>query len=290
MLSKILVATEASETSRGLIECLDGLRRVGSQRAVLAHVVNVREAGGLYLYLRRLTEPVLERQKSSLEKAGFQVETEIPLGVPFVELNRIAAEQSCSVIVVGSLGESLVKEAVLGSTAASVLQNAVVPVLLIRMEIVESDDGRRCRAVCSDMFSHILFPTDFSETAARAFQYLEHVVAETKSAVTLLHVQDQARIDPHLKPRLEEFNEIDRDRLERLRRTLLEKGAPSVEIEIPSGSPTGMILERARRGLYSLIVMGSQGRGYLSEIFLGSVAHNIARRAPLPVLFVPALH
>ena len=46
MLSKIRVATEASETSRGLIECLDGLRRVGSQRAVLAHVVNVRDDPG----------------------------------------------------------------------------------------------------------------------------------------------------------------------------------------------------------------------------------------------------
>jgi nucleotide-binding universal stress UspA family protein len=35
--------------------------------------------------------------------------------------------------------------------------------------------------------------------------------------------------------------------------------------------------------------MGSQGRGFIHEVFLGSVANNIARLAPLPVIFVPAI-
>jgi len=35
-------------------------------------------------------------------------------------------------------------------------------------------------------------------------------------------------------------------------------------------------------------VMGSQGRGFVSESFLGSVSHQVARRSPAPVLLIPA--
>ncbi len=46
MLSKVLVATDASESSHGVIECIDGLRRVGCQRVVLVHAVSVcRDSG-----------------------------------------------------------------------------------------------------------------------------------------------------------------------------------------------------------------------------------------------------
>jgi nucleotide-binding universal stress UspA family protein len=33
--------------------------------------------------------------------------------------------------------------------------------------------------------------------------------------------------------------------------------------------------------------MGTQGKGFIKELFLGSVAHNVARLAPCPVLLVP---
>jgi len=36
-------------------------------------------------------------------------------------------------------------------------------------------------------------------------------------------------------------------------------------------------------------VMGSQGRGFIGEVFLGSVSHQVVRRAPVPVLLVPTL-
>ena len=46
------------------------------------------------------------------------------------------------------------------------------------------------------------------------------------------------------------------------------------------------ILERARTGKADLIVMTTHGRGPLSRFGLGSVADELIRRAPMPVLLV----
>ena len=289
MLSHVIVTTDGSEASERMLECVKALRRVGSREVVLIHVFDVRDVNGLYETLRKSMLPKLERQRNSLQEAGFKVDIETPLGVVYYEVNKLGRRHGSSLVVVGAHGESLVKELLLGSTAHSILQNAVLPVLLVRLEITEGNSGKRCRAICGDLFRHVLFPTDFSDNAQHAFLYLEHIVRETKSQVTLLHVQDQAKIERHLKHRLEEFNQIDAERLEGMRLRLEQCGAASVEVEIPYGSPTKIILERARANRFSLILMGSQGRGFIHQVFLGSVANNIARLAPLPVLFVPAV-
>lgn len=287
MLAGILIATDASEASDRVLECVKGLRAVGSREALLVHVVDVRDVGGLYRRLREAVLPKLEAQQKLLQEAGFRTSIEIPLGIPFYEINKLVEQRSCSLIVTGSHGASLLKELWLGSTVDSILHNARVPVLLVRVEILEEGGEKRCRAACGAPFTHILFPTDFSDTAERAFLYLEHVVRQAKSAVTLLHVQDQAKLGKYLKDQLEEFNRIDAGRLERMRERLLTCGARSVALDIPYGSPIGILLQRARAADFSLILMGTQGRGFIPDIFLGSVAHNVARYAPLPVLFVP---
>ncbi|BCU06400.1 universal stress protein [Allochromatium tepidum] len=71
----------------------------------------------------------------------------------------------------------------------------------------------------------------------------------------------------------------------RLRRTLR---AAEIGIEIAYGAPVTEILRVIREQGARLVVMGSQGRGFIEEIFLGSVSHNVARHSPAAVLLVPA--
>ena len=81
---------------------------------------------------------------------------------------------------------------------------------------------------------------------------------------------------------------IDSERLERRRERLLQLGAASVETLVDRGHPALKIIERAKESGRTLILMGTQGKGFVEELFLGGVAHNVARRAPLAVLFVRA--
>lgn len=64
--------------------------------------------------------------------------------------------------------------------------------------------------------------------------------------------------------------------------TLPESGLPPV-LEVASGEPAVVILERAAADHVDLVVLGRRGRG-LSELLLGSVADQVVRRSPRPVL------
>jgi nucleotide-binding universal stress UspA family protein len=75
--------------------------------------------------------------------------------------------------------------------------------------------------------------------------------------------------------------------LEQWQRRFTQAGPTQVEAVYDPGHPLPAILEILKNQDISLIVMGTQGRGFIQEIFLGSVAHNICRLAPCPVLLFP---
>jgi len=57
------------------------------------------------------------------------------------------------------------------------------------------------------------------------------------------------------------------------------------DLLVRHGDPGGHILEEARGG-YELVVLGTHGRTGLQHVLLGSVAEQVVRRAPCPVLVV----
>jgi nucleotide-binding universal stress UspA family protein len=240
--------------------------------------------------MKNFVEPLLKEKEKQLEAMGFRTRLEIPLGSPVFEINRVAKGMDASVIVAGTHGESLAKEFFIGSVVHRLLQLAERPVLLIPITIFEGEGGeKRCDVLCGDFFRHPMFATDFSEPAGRAFHYLEHIVAYTRPLeVTLFHVQDQGRIHPHLSHRLDEFNRIDHERLEELEGRLKNRGDNKVHKEVEFGRPGPLIVEKIRKGDYSMLVIASQGRGYMAEAFLGRVANHVVHRSTIPVLVVPA--
>jgi nucleotide-binding universal stress UspA family protein len=106
--------------------------------------------------------------------------------------------------------------------------------------------------------------------------------------LTLLHVQDEARITKHLEHKLDEFNRIDTARLERLGLEFRQVHPEThVNLMLEYGNPKQLITQFIRNGDVSLAVMGSQGRGYISEFFLGSVSLRVARQADSNLLIIP---
>ena len=106
--------------------------------------------------------------------------------------------------------------------------------------------------------------------------------------ITLFHIQDKNRIDPDKLARLDEFNESDRHRLQSLVSVLQTAGAGEVDIKLSLGSPSAEVIHFVKEQNVSLTIMGSQGRGFIQEVFLGSVSNNVARHSSASVLLIPA--
>ena len=289
MFRNILVATDLSQASDRVICTLGGLKVLGAREVLLIHCFNIRDVGSLAERLMEQARPEFERQKKVLENQGFKVAAKMVLGLPHIEINRQADEHDCSLIVVGSHGQTMAGQIMLGGVASAVIHSATRPVLILRLRLKDESGQAICEEAVCDPLEHVLFPTDFSDNAEHAFSYVQKIAECGARRITLLHVQDQGKIDRHLKDRLEEFNRIDTERLERLKAELVKRGAKDVRIDLPYGSPKKEIIARTKREEVSLVILGSQGRGYIAELFLGSVSHAVARHSETPVLLVPAM-
>jgi nucleotide-binding universal stress UspA family protein len=80
---------------------------------------------------------------------------------------------------------------------------------------------------------------------------------------------------------------VARNFLDLLQGRLEAAGVPEVRTMVAMGHPVSVILETLKINDISLIVLGTQGKGSIAEISLGSVAHNISRFAPCPILLIP---
>lgn len=287
MYAKALIATDLSEACDQVVRCAMALKALGTSEVVLIQCFNIRDVGTLAPQLMQLSQPALDRQSDLLLKAGFAVSAEMVLGLPQVEIGHQAEQRACSLIVVGSRGGTMSREILLGSVASGVLHSSSIPVLVIRLGLSREKDKVVCLEHKCDFLAHVLFPTDFSQNASRAFAYVRELARRGARRITLLHVQDKARLSGHLEDRLDEFNRIDTERLTLLQKDLLALGAAEVSIELSYGSPKEEITGRTKRDGISLVVVGRQGRGYVAGLFVGGTAYAVARNSAAPVLIVP---
>jgi len=279
MFKRVLFGSDLSPATEQIINAAGSLRRLGTEEIMLVHCLNIRDVGTLAETLIHLLQPELTRQVEKLQQLGFAVKSEIRLGLPAVEISRAAQENDCAVIVLGSHGYNLTKDILLGGVATAVLHTATRPVLIIKITTAAP-------LTAWNPLADILYPTDFSDNAEVAFAYLKEIVQAGAEKVTLLHIQDQI-IGKHLKDRLAEFNRIDEERLSRLRDELLSTGRVPVNIEVRFGLVAQEILNQIKSAGVSMVVMGTQGRGHIGEMFLGSVSNKVVRYSPVPVLLVP---
>jgi nucleotide-binding universal stress UspA family protein len=291
MFNKALICMESRSNSPELATCISGLLNLGIKECLVTQFLTYSEAVAASVSIAEgELQQYVEGLRQQLQEAGFAAEAKTVAGTSHREAYRLAQEHGCDLVVVECRYDTIAGEMLTGGVAASVIHHLTVPTLVVRVEV---SDAHGVKSMCSkpcDLIGHALFPTDFSENADHAFAYLEELASKGLKRVTLMHVQDNVRIDPHLRDRLDEFNALDRERLNNLEARLRKKGATTVETCLSYGNPSVEILNAVRDTNPSLVVMGSQGRGFVTELFLGSVSHNMVRLSPIPILLIPRPH
>ncbi|MBN1655320.1 MAG: universal stress protein [Deltaproteobacteria bacterium] len=137
----------------------------------------------------------------------------------------------------------------------------------------------------------ILFPTDFSESAAYAFRYAQKLAHRLEAAIELIHVY---HIPLHLMDvlaptKLKDLDPVLREQLERDLREFAERNTREkmpITYKLRVGIPTQEILEEANKLDVIMIIMGTMGVSGLQRLLMGSVAEQVVRLSSQPVLTV----
>lgn len=162
------------------------------------------------------------------------------------------------------------------------------------MKVARKDVGMLAKSSASAptpfSLKKILVPIDFSECSKKALRYAVPLAQQFGASVSLLYVI------PANYP-VGEFGMIDFAYFEKEMRTSGEKQlAELVQTEVGSkvpsstrvrvGRPVAQVLAHAQEEGVDLIVVSTHGHTGLRHVLLGSVAENIVRYSPCPVLVV----
>jgi nucleotide-binding universal stress UspA family protein len=132
----------------------------------------------------------------------------------------------------------------------------------------------------------ILYPTDFSDRAACAFGLACALARDYGARLVLLHVSPLPMLaygEGVVMPRPPDSHDRLKAELERLE---VPDAAIRVERRVEEGDPVPEILRVAEEVGADLIVLGTHGRTGLGRLLMGSVAEQVVRRGPCPVLTV----
>jgi nucleotide-binding universal stress UspA family protein len=275
---RALCATDLSAASEAAIEnetCLECLGRIGVETIHLATVVPANVHAGMPgVNFEDRRQQALDKYRTVIESAGFGVEAHVVRGTPYRRINGIAETVHADLAVVGSRGQSPLENRIIGSTARNLARTTVVPLLVNRIERGTGDP----EVLREHLFQRMLFATDFSEHADRAFDafsYLRHATEEA----TLVHVRspkdEGVGADASSREQLTEYA------------STLETWDIETRIEVRHGDPADEILAVETEVTPSTILVGSKGRSRIRRLLLGSVSEEIVAQATGNVFLVP---
>lgn len=204
-----------------------------------------------------------------------------------------AIKQHADLIIVSSHGRRGLDRFFLGSFAETLLVHSAVPILVIGSGIK-----------VEPQFSRILFPTEFGDYAREVFRRTVSAAKQMNASILLYHaVPMPARIvmDTGYYPSLygvegemvslEDFLRIQTDHQMKRAQSWAEwaktEGVEcAVQVETANDPVDDLICREATNGGCDLIVMEGQS-GPLKVALLGSIARNVVRAGPCPVLVFP---
>jgi universal stress protein A len=133
-------------------------------------------------------------------------------------------------------------------------------------------------------FKKILAPVDFHEHAMGALEVAKNIAQVNDGTVTLLHVvpMDEPIGGKVYEEDFKKQAEKDGVRLAELAAKNMQGIKYEVLTEI--GDPATAIIDTAAKKAVGVIVMGTHGRKSLMRIMMGSVAEDVLRHAPCPVI------
>ena len=137
----------------------------------------------------------------------------------------------------------------------------------------------------------ILFPCDFSRNSSKILPYVLSIAEKYNSQVYILYVDELHEWGGHFipHPSIETLQKEALKAAEKAMDKICEEqleSCPNFQRKIVSGEPATEILKLIESEDIDMVVMGTHGRKGMEHAIFGSVAENVVKKSPVPVLVV----
>lgn len=195
-------------------------------------------------------------------------------GSPAEALLR-AVDDQVRMLVVGSRGLGGFRGLLLGSVSRQLCEHAPRPVTVVRHEVDAPPTLRT-----------ILVGADGSDDAAHAMTFAGQLAVDAGAELVVVNATGWR--DTQQSPEGEVIVDLDARRgwVEEWCAPLRDAGVPH-RIEVVRGDPRTALFEAARAASADLVVVGSRGRGPVTELVLGSVTAALLEHCQVPVTVLP---
>lgn len=295
-IEKVVWAIDAFEEPddkvwKNCIKVIRGLTRTGRLQIFPVHVAIPASSSYHYFTAADLHNDALTALREKVDHLNLPgpVKPKVIVGQDYTTtgdvkaLNKYAKDEvHADLILIGSHGRSGVSRFFIGSFAESLLLHSELPLIIV---------GGATKFVGS--FNHILFPTDFSESAEIAFDHVLPLSRQFGARITIMHVVNQASTSPilimtakkrhELQAALKQEKDTMRAHAEKLAAVAKSHGVKADVLIRTSKAPISETVRSTAKALeVSLIAMAAHS-GMLSATFAGSTARQVIRSASCPV-------
>lgn len=268
---------DSSSAAMELFNCIPDLRKMELKELLIIHVVNPKiiTSDEIENYKESFAKRI-EGKIKAIEKEGIPVKLLLPLGHPSEEIALAAERENVDLILIGSIGESIIREIFLGNTVKEVIRLSSRPVLV---EKYISLGGKTRRIpVFLQKWATVLLPTDFSEASEDVFQkFLDNTGKLHR--VILVHVVDKGHSEAEIERNMEKAEQYLQSWVKKFRIS-----GVNAESRVTTGIASQQINNIAEFEGATLIAMPTRGLGYFANLLIGSTADAVVRRSSRPVL------
>ncbi len=199
------------------------------------------------------------------------------LDVRYGRAARVVAEavarHGAGLVVLGAKRRGTIARALSGSTAHYLVRTLDVPVLVT--------DRRSSR------IGRVLVAVDLSSAASATLQAASALANLVGARLRVLHVVEPIRY-PTVVPRAPDKQGFLRKSVETFHRLASTvSGAAEPDMVVRQGSAAVAIAAEAARWKADVVVVGSQGKGFVDRLLIGSTTEWLLNRLPASLLVVP---
>jgi nucleotide-binding universal stress UspA family protein len=145
------------------------------------------------------------------------------------------------------------------------------------------------------MYKHILVAVDDSDISSQALHEAIEISKKYQAKLRIVHVGNEFYVNyvgvgidyEHLEKSFEEYGLKLLSKMEATaRKSKVDCESLLIEMKTPQERTSEKIIEAAKGWPADLLVIGTHGRRGFHHLFLGSVAEEVIRIAPMPVLLI----